>query len=118
MAALLTSNSQDVISLAAMDDYLDPMMAQDANVSQGLQKVIPLLQNVNYCANNETTRPMTLARAMAAKKLCGKAEKHRGEVGSIVDNTPPPASFLRNSNTSNHVQRNHSNVPTPAAAAA
>jgi hypothetical protein len=109
---------QDIASLAALDAYLDPMMVQDANVSWGLWKVIPLLQNVDYWAANGTTRPMTLARAMAAEKHHGKTEKRRGEVVSIVDHTPPPADFLHNSNTSNHVQRNHLDVPTATAAAA
>ncbi len=52
---------------------------------------------------------MTLARAEVAKKRCG-------EVVSIVDNTPPTANFLQNSNTSNHVQRNRMDAPTAAAA--
>jgi hypothetical protein len=41
---------QDVASLAALDAYSDPTMAQDANVGWGLRKVIPLLQNVDYGA--------------------------------------------------------------------
>jgi hypothetical protein len=96
---------QDVASLAAIDAYSDPTMAQGANVSWGLQKVIPLLQNVDYwAADGRMTRSMALARAMAAEKRRGGAEKFRGEVVRIVDHTPPPADFLRNSNTSNCVQ--------------
>jgi hypothetical protein len=72
-----------------MDAYSDAMMAQDANLSWWLWKVIPLLQSVNYCATEGTTRPMTLARAMAAEIHCGEAEKRGGEVGSIVDHTSP-----------------------------
>ncbi len=109
---------QDVASLAALDAYLDPTMAQDANVSWGLRKVIPLSQNVDYWAADGTTRPMTLARAMAAEKRHGEAEKRCGDVVSIVDHTPPSADFLRNSNTSNRVQQNRLEVPTAAAAAA
>jgi hypothetical protein len=109
---------QDVASLAAMDAYLDLMMVQDANIIWGLKKVIPLLQNVNYLAANRTTRPMTLARAMAAEKLCGEAKKRHGEVVSIVENTPPTADSLHSSNTSNRVQQNHLDVPTATAAAA
>jgi hypothetical protein len=67
---------QDVASLAAMDAYLDTTMVQDANVSQGLWKVILLSHNVNYWAADRTTRLMTLARAMAAEKHCVEAEKH------------------------------------------
>jgi hypothetical protein len=73
-----------------MDAYSDLTMAQDANVSRGFPKMIPLPQNVNYCAANGMTRPMTLARAMAAKKRGGVAEICRGEMVSIVGNTPPP----------------------------
>jgi hypothetical protein len=94
------------------------MMVQEANVSWGLWKVIPLSQNVNYWAADKTTRPMTLVRAMAAEKCRGEAEKHCGEVVSIVDHTPPPANFLCNSNTSNRVQQNCLDIPTAAAAAA
>ena len=101
-----------------MDAYSDAMMAQDANLSWWLWKVIPLLQNVNYRAAEKTMRPMTLARAMAAEKRCGEAEKRHGEVVSIVDHTPPPANFLRNSNMSNRVKRNRLDVPTAAAVAA
>jgi hypothetical protein len=102
---------EDITSLATMDAYLDPMMAPYANISRGLQKVILLLQTVNYCTDNGTMRLMTFTRAMVA-------EKRRGEVLSIVDNTPSAADFLRNRNTSNHVQRNCLDVPTAAAAAA
>jgi hypothetical protein len=55
---------------------------------------------------------------MVAEKRCGEAEKCQGEVVSIVDHTPPPANFLRNSNTCNRVQGNRLEVPTAAAAAA
>ncbi len=114
----LDKQLQDVASLAAMDAYLDLMMAQDANVSRGLWKVILLLRNANYCADDGTMRPMMLARVMAAEKHCGETEKYCGEVVSIVDHTPPPADFLRNSNTSNCVQQNRLDVPTAAAVAA
>ncbi len=80
--------------------------------------MIPLSRNVNYYAANRTRMQMTLARAMAAEKHCGEAETRCGEVGSIVDHTPPCADFLRNSITSNHVQRNHLEVPAAAAVAA
>jgi hypothetical protein len=54
---------------------------------------------------------MTYARAMAAKK------RGAGEVVSIADNTPPAMNFLpRNSDTSNHPQRNHLVVPTDVVA--
>ncbi len=109
---------QDVASLAALDAYSDRTMVQDANVSWGLRKVIPFLQNVDYRVADGTTRPMNLARAMPAEKHRGEAEKRCGEVVSIVDHTPPPANFLCNSNTSNCVQRNRLDVPTAAAAAA
>ena len=58
-------------------------------MSRGLKEVIPLTRTVNYWAANGTTRPMTLARAMAA-------EKGRGEEVSIFNNTPPDANFLSN----------------------
>jgi hypothetical protein len=102
---------QDIATLAGINVFLDPMMVLDANVSWGLQKMIPLLQTVNYCVVDGTTRPMTLARVVAAKK-------RRGEVVSIVDSTPSAANFLRNSNTSNCVHQNHLIVPPAAAAAA
>ncbi len=83
--------------------------SSDANVGRGLKMVIPLSRTVNYRAGDGTTRPMTYARAMAAKKL-GR------EVVSIVDNTPPAINFLRNSDTSNRPQRNHLVVPTAVVA--
>jgi hypothetical protein len=73
---------QDCASLAAIDAFSDPTMASDANVGRGLKTVIPLSRTVDYRAVDGTTRPMTFARAMAA-------EKRRGEVVSIADNTPP-----------------------------
>jgi hypothetical protein len=101
---------QDCRTLAAIDAFLDPTMASDANVGRGLKTVIPLSRTMHNCAVDGMTRPMTFARAMAAKK-------RRGEVVSIADNTPPAINFLRNSDTSNRVQRNHLVVPTAVAAA-
>ncbi len=101
---------QDCGTLAAIDAFLDPTMVSDANVGRGLKTVIPLSRTVHYCAVDGMTRPTTFARAMAAKKRCG-------EVVSIADKTPPAIRFLRNSDTSNCVQRNHLVVPTAVAAA-
>ena len=100
---------QDCGTLAAIDAFSDPMMVSDANVGRGLKTVIPLSRTVHYPAVGGTTRPMTYARAMAAKK-CG------GEVVSIAENTPPAINFLRNSDTSNRPQRNHLVVPTAVVA--
>jgi len=52
---------------------------------------------------------MTYAGAMSAKK-------RSGEVVNIADNTPPAINFLRNSDTSNRLQRNHLVVPTAVVA--
>ena len=82
---------QDCGILAAMDAFSNPTMVSDANVGRGFKMVIPLSRIVNYRAVGGTKRPMTFARAMAAKKHCG-------EVGSIADNTPHAINFLRNSN--------------------
>jgi hypothetical protein len=84
-------------------------MALDANVGRGLKMVIPLLRTVNYCEVGGTMRPMTFARAMAAKK-------RSGEVVSVADNTPPAINFHRNSNTSNCLHRNHLVFPTAVVA--
>jgi hypothetical protein len=54
---------QDIALLAALDAYLDPTMVQDANVSRGLRKMIPLSQNVNCWAANGTTRPLTFGKS-------------------------------------------------------
>jgi hypothetical protein len=81
---------QDFASKAAIDAFSDALSVADGNVSLGLKKVIPLTRTVNYWAANGTTRPMTLAREMAA-------EKGRGEEVSIFNNTPPDANFLSNS---------------------
>ena len=76
----------DIASKAAIDAFLDALLVADGNVSWGLKKVIPLTRTVNYWAANSMTRPMTLARAMAA-------EKGRGEEVSIFNNTPPEQIF-------------------------
>ncbi len=101
---------QDCRTLGAIDAFLDPTMASDANVGRGLKTVIPLSRTVHYCAVDGMTRPTTFARAMAAKK-------RHGEVVSVADNTPPTLNFLRNSDTSNRMQRNPLVVPTAVAAA-
>jgi hypothetical protein len=59
---------QDVATLAAIDPYLNPIMAANANISRGLQKVIPLTRLVKYCTEDGSKRPMTLAKAIAAQK--------------------------------------------------
>jgi hypothetical protein len=86
---------QDISSLASYDAYRDPLMASDANVTRGLHKKILLSAPSQYCCTDETTKPMTLAQAMAA-------EKHWGEEVSIDDHIPTVADFLHNSNSSNH----------------
>ncbi len=55
---------------------------------------------LSYCCADGSTKPLTLAQAMAA-------EKCRGDEVSIVNNTPPAADFLGNSNNSNHINHNH-----------
>jgi hypothetical protein len=41
---------QDCGTLAAIDAFLDPTMASNANVGRGLKTVIPLSRTVNYRA--------------------------------------------------------------------
>ncbi len=68
---------------------------------------------LQYCCADRTTKPMTLAQAMAAEKRWGgEVEKLQGrEV-----HTPPIADFLCNSNISNRMNCNP--LVAPAAAAA
>jgi hypothetical protein len=89
---------QDVATLTAIDSYSNLIMAANANVSRGLQKVIPLTGLVKYCTEDGSKRPMTLAKAIAA-------QKRQREV-SVVNHTPPAINFLRNSNSSNRIHCN------------
>ncbi len=84
--------------MTAIDAYSNLIMAADANISWGLQKVIPLTRLVKYCTEDGSKRPMTLAKAIAA-------QKRRGEV-SVVNHTPPAVNFLHNSNSSNRIHCN------------
>ena len=64
---------QDCGTLAAIDAFLDPTMVSDANVGRGLiTTVIPLSRTVNYRAVGGMMRPVTFARAMAAKNLVAR----------------------------------------------
>jgi hypothetical protein len=109
---------QDVATLAVNDAYSNPIMAAMANVSWGLQKVIPLTGLVKYCTKDGSKRPMTLAKAIVG-------QKRQGEV-SVVDRTPPAIDFLRNNNSSNCIHCNGlsammgssatTSLPAPAAA--
>jgi hypothetical protein len=63
----------DIISLASNNVDRDLLMALDANVTRGLQKKV-LLSSLRYCCADGSTRPMTLAQAMAVEKLWGGGE--------------------------------------------
>ncbi len=85
--------------LALYDVYSDLLMVLDANVTQGLQKNMPISAPLQYCCTDGTTKPMTFAQAMAAEKRWGgEVGKHQGGEVSIGNITPPAADFLCNSN--------------------
>jgi hypothetical protein len=100
---------QNIPSLALYDVYSDLLMASDANVTQGLQKNMPLsAPPLQYRCVDGTTKPMTLAQAMAVeKRRGGEVEKHQGGEVSIGNHTPPAADSLQNSNNSNQMNHNH-----------
>jgi hypothetical protein len=65
------------LSLAFYDVYRDPLMASDANITQGLQKIMQLSAHLQeYCCGDGTTKPMTLAQAMEADKSWGSRGKY------------------------------------------
>ncbi len=57
---------QEISSLSLYDVYTDPLMALDANVTQGLQKNMSLSASLQYCCMDGTMKLMTLAQATVA----------------------------------------------------
>ena len=64
---------QDISSLATYDVYCDPLMAPDASVTRGLQKIVPLSAPLKYQCVDGSTKPLFLAQAMVAEKTRGRA---------------------------------------------
>jgi hypothetical protein len=67
---------QDISFLASYYVYCDPPMALDVNITQGLQKKMPLSAPLQYCCTDRIAKPMTLGQAMAAEKCMGWGGKH------------------------------------------